>query len=567
MRTSINIIKTNSYVYVVGGVCSVLAAAAAAQTPPDAGTILRDQQKPALELPKPAPDIRLEEPARPALQRSTVTRFVLKSLRISGNTVFNEAELLALVNDAIGKEVDFAALDVLTARLSRYYRDRGYLVARAYLPAQDIRDGAVEIAVIEGRVGKVNLNNKSRVRDGVIGGHTGSLPGQIVSENILERKLLLLNDLAGVGEARAGLSPGANIGESDLTVNLTESPLLRGSIEYDNYGNRFTGTNRVTGRINVLSPLGLGDALSGLFTKGFDGLEYGRAAYQIPLGGDGLKLGAAYSNVHYKLGETFAALQAHGKSNTYSVYVSYPFVRSAKLNLYAQAMYDWRDFEDREDAALTVKDKTTRGTTLSISGDVRDRLLGGGVSVFSLAYNGGRLHIDTPAQRAIDDATARSNGHYNKWNLNLLRLQNLAGPFSAYISFSGQTANKNLDSSEKFTLGGANGVRAYPQGDGSGDSGYVATAELRYAATFAALPGIVQPFLFMDAGSVRINENPFGAAANKRNLAGAGLGVTWSNVNDFQVRLSIATRVGNAVSSASDTDRHTRGWVQLAKSF
>ena len=543
------------------------ASAAQAQVAPDAGSILREQQRPTLQLPKPAPAITVEEPARPALQRSAVTRFVLKRLRISGNSVFNEPELLALVQDYVGKEIGFDELDAVTARISRYYRERGYMVARAYLPAQKINDGAVEIAVIEGRFGKILLNNKSRVRDGVVNRYTNRLPGAVVTETNLERKLLLLNDLAGVGEARGNLRPGANVGESDLVVEVTPAPLINGSVEFDNQGNRFTGANRLTGRVNLLSPLGLGDALNGLFTKGFDGLEYGRLAYQIPLGGDGLKLGGAYSNAHYRLGKNFAALDSSGESDTYTLSVSYPFIRSRNFNLYGQAAYDWRDFQDRVGSTATVTDKSTRAATLTLNGDARDALLGGGISVFSLAYNGGRLNIETPAARTIDDATARANGRFDKWNLNLLRMQSLSERLSAYFSLSGQKANKNLDSSEKFILGGANGVRAYPQGEASGDSGYVATAELRYALNFSSLPGVLQPFMFVDAGGVTINQSPFAASANTRHLSGGGIGLSWTRANDFQVKLTLATRIGNQASVSSDTDRHTRGWVQAIKYF
>lgn len=205
--------------------------------------------------------------------------------------------------------------------------------------------------------------------------------------------------------------------------------------------------------------------------------------------------------------------------------------------------------------------------TLTLNGDARDALLGGGISVFSLAYNGGRLNIETPAARTIDDATARANGRFDKWNLNLLRMQSLSERLSAYFSLSGQKANKNLDSSEKFILGGANGVRAYPQGEASGDSGYVATAELRYALNFSSLPGVLQPFMFVDAGGVTINQSPFAASANTRHLAGGGIGLSWTRANDFQVKLTLATRIGNQASVSSDTDRHTRGWVQAIKYF
>jgi hypothetical protein len=71
---------------------------------------------------------------------------------------------------------------------------------------------------------------------------------------------------------------------------------------------------------------------------------------------------------------------------------------------------------------------------------------------------------------------------------------------------SGQTASKNLDSSEKFSLGGINGVRAYPQGEASGDEGYRGTVELRHNV----MPN-VQATVFYDWGKVTINRNPFGA--------------------------------------------------------
>ncbi len=537
------------------------------QVTPDAGSILREQQKPVLEIPgRPAPSIKLDEPARPALKPSTAT-FALKAFRFSGNSGFTETELLAQVREWVGKAVSFADLDQAALRISRYYRERGYLVARAYLPAQDIKNGVVEIAIIEGRFGKVNLDNQSRVRDGVAQGYLGGFPSAVVTEPGIERKLLLLSDLPGVGDARATLRPGANVGESDMTVELASSPFASGSVEFDNFGNRFTGANRLTGKLNLLSPLGLGDLLSAQLAKGFNGLEYGRIAYQLPVGGDGFKLGAAYSRTDYELGKGFSALGASGDADSYTINVSYPFIRSRNLNLYGQAAYDRRDFQDQVSSTATVGDKATRATTLTLSGDARDALLGGGITVFSVGYSSGRLDLETPAVRAVDDATARTNGHFDKWNINVLRLQSLGERLSAYVSFSGQKGGKNLDSSEKFVLGGANGVRAYPQGEATGDSGYVATMELRYTLNIAVLPGLLQPFVFVDNGGVTVNENPFVAGPNTRHLSAGGLGLTWVKAGDFQVKLTLATRLGEQRSTASDTDRHTRGWLQAIKYF
>jgi hemolysin activation/secretion protein len=564
MKNIKNIIKTNSYI----AFWAVLTSAAHAQVAPDAGSILRDQQKPVLEVPtRTAPAIRLDESARPALRPLAAVRFMLKGFRVTGNTVFAEAELLANVLQYAGKEVGFTDLDQAAARISRYYRERGYMVARAYLPAQDIKDGVVEIAVIEGRFGKVNLDNKSRVRDEVARGYLNGFPGMVVTEPGIERKMLLLNDLPGAGDGRATLSPGANVGESDLSVELTSGPLATGSVEFDNFGNRFTGANRLTGKLNVLSPLGLGDLFGAQLTKGFNGLEYGRLAYQLPVGGDGFKLGGAYSHTHYRLGKSFSALDASGESDTVSLSVSYPFLRTRNINLYGQAAYEWRDFQDRVASTATVTDKSTRAATLSFNGDARDALLGGGITVFSLGYGSGRVNLETPAALAIDNVTARTQGRFGKWNINVLRLQSMGERLSGYVSFAGQGSSKNLDSSEKFSLGGANGVRAYPSGEASGDSGYLATAELRYTFSLTGIPGVLQPFMFVDTGSVTISENPFAAGANTRHLSAGGFGLSWVKAADFQVKLTLATRLGNQPSLSSDSDRHTLGWVQAIKYF
>lgn len=354
-------IKTNTYV-----VSAILAVSTAhAQVAPDAGSILRDQQKPVLEVPtRPAPAIKFDEPARPALKPSSA-KLALKGFRVTGISVFAEAELRALLRDYVGKEVGFADLDQAAVRISRYYRERGYLVARAYLPTQDVKDGVVEIAVIEGRFGKVSIDNKSRVRDSVARRHLDAFPGTVVTERGIERKLLLLSDLPGVADPRAALRPGANVGESDMAVELGAAPVASGSIELDNNGNRFTGANRLTGKLNLSSPLGLGDLLSVQFTKGFDGLDYGRLAYQLPVGGDGFRIGGAYSRSTYRLGKSFSVLDAAGDADNYALNVSYALVRTRLFNLYGHAAYDWRDFQDRIGATATVADKSSRATRIS----------------------------------------------------------------------------------------------------------------------------------------------------------------------------------------------------------
>jgi hemolysin activation/secretion protein len=541
---------------------------AQAQVAPDAGTILRQERPPPVVLPpKPPPPLQIEEPAPRKPQPASDIRFILNGVRITGQTAFTEAELLGLVQDLIGKEISLADLEQAAARVSRHYRQRGYVVARAYLPAQELRDGRVEIAVLEGRVGRVVIENRSRVRDAAVTARVAPLQGQLVLEDDIDRRMRLIYELSGIAPGpQAALQPGANVGETDLVLKLEEGPSLSGSVEFDNHGNRFTGGNRISAQVNVHSPTGSGDLLTLRATEGDPGLSLYRLSYQIPVSASGLRLGGDYSHVRYRLGKTFSPLEANGTADTWLAFVSHPLVLGRTYSAHARVSYQQSDIQDRIDSTATVTDKATRLATFAVTGDWLDAFGGGGANGASLSLGLGDLNIKTPLARAIDDVTARTNGGYRKWNLSLTRLQRLTANASLYLLYTGQKAGKNLDSSEKFALGGPNGVKAYPQGEALGDSGYLLNAELRYDLRGDWFPGQTQLLAFADAGEVTVNENPFAAGANRRRLSAAGLGVNWTAPQGFQLRLLVAHKLGNA-RATSDTDHATRGWLQLIQRF
>jgi hemolysin activation/secretion protein len=538
-----------------------------AQRAPDAGLLLREQLKTAPKLPeRSVPAIQRDESVAPVVAEPGSVQFVLASIRISGNSAFTEPELLALLQDMIGRPVGFAELDAAAARISHYYRGRGYMVARAYLPAQDIVDGVVRIAVVEGHFGEFELYNTSHVLGSLLRDRLDELSGDIIQAPELERTLLLLDDLPGVGAVHATLRPGADSGESDVVVDVEKEPFISGSLEGDNFGNRYVGANQVTAKLRVASPYRLGEAWGVQFTRSDDEMTFQRLSYQLPVGDDGFELGAGYIASKYRLGEQFAVLDASGDSTSYTLNASYPFVRASNFSLYGRVLQAWREFEDRTLDSAVVDNKSSQATTLLLNGNAFDDTWGGGGTTFALAYTSGNLDIETPLARSIDSATARTQGQFDKWNLQLLRVQNLGDRTSAYLSFTGQKAGGNLDSSEKFILGGANGVRAYPQGEAPGDSGYVATAELRYQFRTNSTLGTLQSFLLVDAGAITASEDPFAAGSNHRHLSAYGVGIAWFGANDLVVKLTAAQQLGNE-PALSDDDKSTRFWAQVGWYF
>lgn len=537
-----------------------LAQATLAAQAPDAGQILENIKAP-LTLP-PATDGVLPEaaPARPALSLPSDVKLQIKAFRITGAREFSEAHLLALLADSTDRELSLAQLQGLAERITAHYREQGYLLARAYLPAQDIKDGLLTIAVLEGRLGKVQLDNRSLLNDATAQRQFDDLhPGDAVQAAALERSLLLLNELPGA-EVHSTLKPGASVGLTDLDVSLGAGPRVAGSLEADNFDNRYTGSERLGGNLAINSPTGLGDTLSLRGLTSGAGMNYGRLAYQLPVGPQATQVGLAWSEMRYELGEDFESLDAHGKASIGSVYALQPLLRSRQARLDGQLSYERKRLEDQVDATDTTLDKTLDVWSLGLSGSHQDSLLGGGAMQYGASLVAGNLELDA-ASDALDDAGLDTRGHYAKLAFQLTRLQRLTDRFSLQLRASGQRAAKNLDSSEKLSLGGAYAVRAYPQGEAAADDAWLANLELRYAPAPAW-----QLFGFYDAGGGRISHRPVaGTADNHRTLSGAGVGVSLALPATINLQAFAAWRTGS--QPTSDDDRSPRLWLQTTKYF
>jgi len=230
-----------------------------AQQPPVAGQL--QQIPPTAVRGSPAPGIRIERPDPSVDAVAEGASIRVDALRVTGATLFTEAELVAAADVTPGHDLTLPELRNAAARITRFYNDRGYVLAQAYLPAQAVVGGTVTIAVVEGRYSSIELRNHSGVSDALAGGVLGGLnPGDPVAIAPLERRLLLLSDVPGV-VVHSTLSPGAEVGSSDLTVDLTRARRISGSLEADNAGNRYTGAYRLGGSINFHNPTGLGDLI------------------------------------------------------------------------------------------------------------------------------------------------------------------------------------------------------------------------------------------------------------------------------------------------------------------
>ncbi|MES3154297.1 ShlB/FhaC/HecB family hemolysin secretion/activation protein [Sphingomonas faeni] len=536
--------------------------AAQAQVPIGAGGQLQ-QIPPAPLSDKAAPDLGFERTAPVAVAATGGPKTLVQSLRVSGATLFPEADLIAASGFTPNSQLDLSELKMLAARITGYYTSRGYFVAHAYVPEQDVQSGTVTITVVEGRFGAVGVKNDSRLSDSVANGILSGLDvGDPVAVAPLERRLLMLSDLPGV-RVQSTLSPGTAVGTSDLLVDITPGQTITGSVEADNAGNRYTGAYRAGGVVNWNNPTGSGDVLSLRALTSFSGLAYGRASYQAPIGQ--VTLGVAYAHLEYSLGKEFDRLDGSGNADVASVYASYPLLRSRDNNLYLTVGGDLKWFEDKIGIVDAVSYRRAQVVNIGLSGDEHDTLLGGGWSAYSLGYSVGNLDIRGAYERSVDALTARTDGSYGKVVFSVARLQTIAGPLSFFASARGQIAFDNLDISEKMELGGAYAVRAYPEGEAYGDQGYVATAEARVALP-QIVPGSLQLFGFVDVGEVDYVKHPYFTGSNHAKRSAYGGGLSWAGPYGIAAKATYARKLGDE-DATSAPDKSGRAWFQLSKTF
>lgn len=511
-------------------------------------------QENARQLPQPrtgtAPAVQPAPAAAP--MQAGGQQVLLRGVVFTGNTRIGSDALLAAIGPVAGKSFDFAGLAALAARVTAHYQKAGYPFARAYLPQQDLSSGELRVEVLEGRYGKVAAHGEPAFVHGAQGFLSALPHGDIIESGRLERVTLLLDDQPGVRTVPL-VRPGEEVGTGDLLVEVRRDHRYKGEAGLDNYGTRATGRMRAHASVDVDSPFMLGDqiAAQALYTE--EGMWFGSLAYSAPLGYRGLRGRASYTHSYYDLAGSFAALGARGTADVASVGLSYPIVRSQVRNLILSASVDHKRLHDRQDATATDTQKSSTVVPVTLSFDVRDQFLHAGITFGALSWTRGMLNMNGDTQ-AIDAASARSAGTFNRFNLDLARIQSINDRLDVYARVSAQWTGHNLDSSEKLGLGGVNGVRAYPNGEGYGDMGWVAQTEVRYAV------GAVVPYLFYDAGRVTLNKSPWNTLGNHRSLGGGGIGLRYAR-DAWAAGVTVAWR---SHGGASQTDDATRSPAVLA---
>jgi hemolysin activation/secretion protein len=511
-----------------------------------------------------------EKPALESKDGEKAVKLIVQTFRFTGNQSFSDEKLGALLSSYVQTEIGFKELSQATKIITEYYRRNGYFLAQAYLPAQDIAENTVEIAVIEGQLGTLTISGVEGFDEGFMKNMAAYQlgAGDAVSEKNVVRNITLLNSLPST-RATAQLNPSDTVGGTDVEVTLQPLPRFEGYVGANTYGNRFTGREVLLAGARWNNPAGLGDQLSLDLKRSNDngqrGLDLG---YATPVHASGTLLSLRYNYVDYKLGGTFKALDAFGESQYFNIALDQPLVRDAQKGLSAHFSTTYKVMNDEVSTVslenrrnVLAADFGLFGDWLNKDGDVSNQL---GINIRT-----GKVIFKDDFAQALDQTGPKIQGGFVKYNLNATRVQYFKNGVNIALRADYQRASKNLDSVEKISTGGINRWRQFAELPSLADSGFVIGAELGKKIpaneTLARLLLVdISPYGFIDFGRGRVSQKSSTSDNHVKSIHfGLGLDATFKNAWLF----SLTASHQNRDFEGTGAENEARIWGQLQKYF
>lgn len=491
-------------------------------------------------------------------------RFTLRQVELTGMTRFPAEELARAFDELLGREVSLAELKAAANRITVRYRNAGYLLSQAIVPAQTVEAGRVRVDIVEGYVEGYVLRGTTEEESPKL----AEMAKRIVAERpirseTLERYLLLMNDLGGLG-VRGTLVPSPTVpGAASLFLEVQRQPWSVG-LAADNRGGRVLGPGRTHLDIQAHDLVSAHDRTALRWISSWDRkLDFLQLAHDLPLGAEGTRVGINASAVRSRPKDLFVvALEQESQSDSFSVNLLQPLRRGRTDNLSGRLSLSGHNGKTTLFGFTETEDRI-RSVRLGLAWDAADALAG--VNLIDLEYSQGVDGFGSSENG--DPLLSRANGRvdYRKLTLYAARVQVLTPRWSVLVAVNAQHAMTDLLSPELFAFGGEQFGRGFDPSELVGDHGAAGKVELRY--------GLRQPFGFLDAwslygfldvGMVR-QRTPVAGSEEKSHARSAGVGTRFDFARQVSAYVEWAKPMDRDV--AAERNRDGRAYFGLSARF
>ncbi|MBN1586079.1 MAG: ShlB/FhaC/HecB family hemolysin secretion/activation protein [Candidatus Omnitrophica bacterium] len=466
---------------------------------------------------------------------------VVQKIVTDHSEILPEEELQAVLRSYEGKQLSIYDLHEVVDEINALYRARNYVTARAMLLPQKVEDGVVKIKLVEGRLGRIEVEGNKYTRDSFFKRRISMRNGDVMDLKSLEKDLEFFNstnDCKMRAELRAGEEPGT----SDCILKVEEPKRWQASTFVDNAGRDDVGLYRIGALLSVNSLLGFRDRLS-LATYYADGTTSGSVAYDIPITRKGTRIGASYDQNQIEvIGGDFSVLDIDGDSSDISAYISHPLI--GRPRLVSTGFAEWHE-----------KQTTTRFAGVPLVESGVSTVSGG----FDLqAYDDhGMWYFRN--ELSFGSSDLENTEDFFRWTGDLSRFHLFKDDRTLILRASAQWANEDLlPSSEQFQIGGLSTVRGFDQGLLIGDKGYLMSAELNWPLfrKESKLRNKLKGAVFIDHGGA-FPFKPGGEGIDSEDfLTSVGAGLVFNLSKYFNGRISYGFPLSDQESDKGEGQLH-----------
>lgn len=459
------------------------------------------------------PDPTKQDPA-PIDTSATV---VIKSFDINPSEIISKTDIDNIVNPYIGKTVTIAELKEIVNSINKVYVKEGYITARAFLPPQTVKDGVVQIKLVEGHIGDITVEGNKWTKRAYIVGKIKQKPGDLFSLQKLEKDVLKFNRINTV-KLRANLKPGTEFGTTDIQLVANDPNPWHFVPTFDNTGRETVGVLR--GGVSVAA-----DSLFGYrdqFVAGYSrarSTDVAYSSYDFPVGNAGTRLGAnfAFSNIKISKGP-FKDFNIEGNSYNYGGYVSQPFIQTRRFDMTGDIGVNFRQVTTFFDE-VPLFTTQVRSLTLGLNFEERDKW--------------GRTMSRHSITNGLD--LLGGNARFFKYNGSLTRVHSFGHGILGIFRAACQLTDDRLPPVEQFQIGGSSTIRGYSEGLLIGDNGYFFSGELRFPLPFLpkkigklSIRDRINMLVFVDHGGAFEDDGNISSPHHTDFLTSVGMGLRGS---------------------------------------
>ncbi len=446
-----------------------------------AGVVERQiqQEYETTEIPaeKEIPLIEVEEP-KEQFELPDGAKVHIEDVVFEGNTVFTSQQLHEVIRDSVPADCSMQDIRQICAKVRAKYVAEGYFLTRVYPPPQQIHDGKLHIAIIEGKLGKVSVVGNKYYQTDFIEAYFSPLMHQPINYNRFIRALLLLNENSDM-HAGAVFKKGEEQGTCDIIVRVNDARPAHLYLNTNNYGSHTNSRQRSGGRFDWGNLMLDGDKLSvtGVLGSPVNQLRFADVHYNFLLNKPhGVRLDLSYLYSDFK-DPLFHSLHLKGRSEIESVQLSVPHMRTRRLNTDFYFAFDAKTIQNFAMHRVITSDKLRIfrvGTNIDYIDGKQGR------NIWDFWYYQGIPHfLDGSGVVSKKPSRAGAGGQFSIATLAYKRLQQLPASTMLYANFYGQFSGNKLPQAQQIYIGGVDTVRGYPVAGGLGDFGYFLNLEAR----------------------------------------------------------------------------------------